>query len=133
LIRLPFLAPVVPPHAFCLTPEGVTYARVRFGEPAGSSKDGHRRPFACHRLAQPRRSSSSARDSRQGPISSVTFRGIAKARSVAKIVSLKPGCRLAGTGRPYGGVQFVRSLVELSGLQNLELFPKLPITVRWHN
>jgi hypothetical protein len=41
LIKLPFLAPVVPPHAFCLTPEGVTYARVRFEEPAGFEEARH--------------------------------------------------------------------------------------------
>jgi hypothetical protein len=31
-MKLPFLAPVVPPHVFCLLEDGVTYARVR-GEP----------------------------------------------------------------------------------------------------
>jgi hypothetical protein len=28
-VKVPFLAPVVPPHVFCLLDEGVTYARVR--------------------------------------------------------------------------------------------------------
>jgi len=28
-VRIPLLAPVVPPHVFCLTAEGVTYAHVR--------------------------------------------------------------------------------------------------------
>jgi len=41
LIKLPFLAPVVPPHVFCLQPEGVTYARVRFDEPAGFEEARH--------------------------------------------------------------------------------------------
>jgi len=34
-IRVPFLQSVVAPHVFCLLPEGVTYARVRAGDPAG--------------------------------------------------------------------------------------------------
>ncbi|HTR05041.1 MAG TPA: hypothetical protein VMN82_17790 [Thermoanaerobaculia bacterium] len=34
-MRLPFLAPVVPPHVFCLLDEGVTYARVRDAAPEG--------------------------------------------------------------------------------------------------
>jgi len=34
-MKLPFLGPVVPPHVFCLLPEGVTYAQVRREEPAG--------------------------------------------------------------------------------------------------
>jgi len=41
LIRLPFLQPVVPPHVFCLLPEGVTYARVRSEEPAGFEEARH--------------------------------------------------------------------------------------------
>jgi hypothetical protein len=39
LIKLPFLAPVVPPHVFCLQLRGVTYARVRFEEPAGFERE----------------------------------------------------------------------------------------------
>jgi hypothetical protein len=34
-MKLPFLGPVVPPHVFCLLPEGVTYAQVRREPPAG--------------------------------------------------------------------------------------------------
>ena len=34
MIKLPFLAPVVPPHVFCLLEDGVTYARIR-RDPAG--------------------------------------------------------------------------------------------------
>jgi hypothetical protein len=41
LIRLPFFQPVVPPHVFCLLPEGVTYARVRRAEPAGFEEARH--------------------------------------------------------------------------------------------
>ncbi len=41
MIRLPFLAPVVPPHVFCLLPDGVTYARVRFDEPGGFEEARH--------------------------------------------------------------------------------------------
>jgi hypothetical protein len=40
LISLPFLKPVVPPHVFCLLPEGVTYARVR-RDPAGFQEARH--------------------------------------------------------------------------------------------
>lgn len=40
-MKLPFLAPVVPPHVFCLLDEGVTYARVREGEPAGFAEARH--------------------------------------------------------------------------------------------
>jgi hypothetical protein len=40
-IRLPFLRPVVPPHVFCLLPDGVTYARVRRDEPAGFEEARH--------------------------------------------------------------------------------------------
>jgi hypothetical protein len=40
LIRLPFLQPVVPPHVFCLLPEGVTYGRVR-RDPAGFEEARH--------------------------------------------------------------------------------------------
>jgi hypothetical protein len=41
LIKLPFLQPVVPPHVFCLLPEGVTYARVRFDDPGGFEEARH--------------------------------------------------------------------------------------------
>ena len=34
-MKIPFLAPVVPPHVFCLLDGGVTYARVREDSPAG--------------------------------------------------------------------------------------------------
>jgi len=34
-IRVPFLQSVAAPHVFCLLPEGVTYARIRAGDPAG--------------------------------------------------------------------------------------------------
>ncbi|HSS44498.1 MAG TPA: hypothetical protein VLO07_04070 [Thermoanaerobaculia bacterium] len=34
-MKLPFLGPVVPPHVFCLRPEGVTYASVRREPPSG--------------------------------------------------------------------------------------------------
>lgn len=34
-MKLPFLGSVVPPHVFCLLPEGVTYAQVRREPPAG--------------------------------------------------------------------------------------------------
>src|ERR1700693_640550 len=34
-MKIPFLGPVVPPHVFCLLPEGVTYAQVRREPPAG--------------------------------------------------------------------------------------------------
>ena len=34
-MKLPFLGPVVPPHVFCLLPEGVTYAQIRREPPAG--------------------------------------------------------------------------------------------------
>ncbi len=40
MISLPFLKPVVPPHVFCLLPEGVTYARVR-RDPAGFQQARH--------------------------------------------------------------------------------------------
>jgi Tfp pilus assembly PilM family ATPase len=40
-IEVPFLRPVVPPHVFCLLPEGVTYARVRAGDPAGFEEVRH--------------------------------------------------------------------------------------------
>ncbi len=42
-MRIPWLRPVVPPHVFCLTAEGVTYARVRREEPVGFAEA---RPFA---------------------------------------------------------------------------------------
>ncbi|HYK42763.1 MAG TPA: hypothetical protein VE007_10275 [Thermoanaerobaculia bacterium] len=34
-MKIPFLRPVVPPDVFCLLPEGITYACVRRGPPAG--------------------------------------------------------------------------------------------------
>jgi len=34
-VKLPFLGPVVAPHVFCLTPEGVSYASVRREPPTG--------------------------------------------------------------------------------------------------
>src|SRR5262245_38145902 len=34
-MKLPFLRPVVPPHVFSLSSDGVTYARVRRERPAG--------------------------------------------------------------------------------------------------
>lgn len=40
-MKIPFLEPVVPPHVFCLLDEGVTYARVREGEPAGFAEARH--------------------------------------------------------------------------------------------
>ncbi|HEY2796308.1 MAG TPA: hypothetical protein VGK26_00335 [Thermoanaerobaculia bacterium] len=39
-MKLPFLAPVVPPHVFCLLEDGVTYARVR-RDPAGFEEARH--------------------------------------------------------------------------------------------
>lgn len=42
-MKLPFLGPVVPPHVFCLLPEGVTYASVRREPPCGFAQV---RPFA---------------------------------------------------------------------------------------
>ena len=39
-MRLPFLAPVVPPHVFCLLEDGVTYARIR-RDPAGFEEARH--------------------------------------------------------------------------------------------
>jgi hypothetical protein len=36
-MRLPFFGPVVPPHVFCLRPDGVTYASARREPPAGIS------------------------------------------------------------------------------------------------
>ena len=41
MTKLPFLASVVPPHVFCLLPEGVTYARVRFEAPGGFEEARH--------------------------------------------------------------------------------------------
>ena len=41
MIRVPFLQPVVPPHVFCLLPEGVTYARVRREDPPGFEEARH--------------------------------------------------------------------------------------------
>ena len=41
MIRIPFLKPVVPPHVFCLLPEGVTYACVRRDDPAGFEEARH--------------------------------------------------------------------------------------------
>ncbi len=40
-MNLPFLGSVVPPHVFCLLDEGVTYARVRQGAPAGFAEARH--------------------------------------------------------------------------------------------
>jgi hypothetical protein len=40
-LKIPFLAPVVPPHVFCLLDEGVTYARAREGKPAGFAEARH--------------------------------------------------------------------------------------------
>jgi hypothetical protein len=40
-VKLPFLAPVVPPHVFCLLDEGVTYARLRDEKPAGFAEARH--------------------------------------------------------------------------------------------
>ncbi len=40
-MKIPFLGPVVPPHVFCLTDDGVTYARVRREEPAGFEEARH--------------------------------------------------------------------------------------------
>ena len=40
MIRLPLLQPVVPPHVFCLLPEGLTYARVS-RDPAGFEEVRH--------------------------------------------------------------------------------------------
>ena len=40
-MRVPFLAPVVPPHVFCLLEEGLTYARVRCDSPPGFEEARH--------------------------------------------------------------------------------------------
>jgi hypothetical protein len=40
-MKLPFLAPVVPPHVFCLLDDGVTYARVRRDSPPGFEEVRH--------------------------------------------------------------------------------------------
>jgi hypothetical protein len=40
-VKLPLLKSVVPPHVFCLLDEGVTYARVREGAPAGFAEARH--------------------------------------------------------------------------------------------
>ena len=40
MIKLPFLQSVVPPHVFCLLPDGLTYARVS-REPAGFEEVRH--------------------------------------------------------------------------------------------
>ena len=40
-MKIPFLGPVVPPHVFCLLDEGVTYARVREGQPRGFAEARH--------------------------------------------------------------------------------------------
>ena len=49
-MKLPFLHSVVPPHVFCLLEEGVTYGRVRAGNPSGFEESRHFRypagPFA---------------------------------------------------------------------------------------
>jgi hypothetical protein len=42
-MNLPFLRPVVPPHVFCLQPEGITYLRVRSEPPAGFADVRHAR------------------------------------------------------------------------------------------
>ncbi len=52
-IRVPFLQPVVAPHVFCLLPEGVTYARVRAGDPAGFEEARHFRYPAGSTAAGP--------------------------------------------------------------------------------
>jgi hypothetical protein len=40
-VRIPFLAPVVPPHVFCLLEDGLTYARVRRDAPPGFEEARH--------------------------------------------------------------------------------------------
>ncbi len=40
-MKIPFLAPVVPPHVFCLLDDGVTYARLRGEAPAGFAETRH--------------------------------------------------------------------------------------------
>ncbi|HEX4439041.1 MAG TPA: hypothetical protein VH854_03160 [Thermoanaerobaculia bacterium] len=40
-MKLPFFGSVAPPHVFCLLDEGVTYARVRPGSPAGFEESRH--------------------------------------------------------------------------------------------
>ncbi len=52
-IRVPFLKPVVAPHVFCLLPEGVTYARVRSGNPPGFEEVRHFRYPAGSAVAGP--------------------------------------------------------------------------------
>lgn len=52
-IRVPFLQPVVAPHAFCLLSEGVTYARMRSGDPAGFEEVRHFRYPAGSAVAGP--------------------------------------------------------------------------------
>jgi hypothetical protein len=42
-MKLPFLRAVVPPHVFCLQPEGITYLRVRSEPPVGFADVRHAR------------------------------------------------------------------------------------------
>jgi len=55
-LKLPFLNSVVPPHVFSLLEEGVTYARVRAGNPSGFEESRHFRypagPFAAGSVAR---------------------------------------------------------------------------------
>lgn len=41
MMKIPFVRPVVPPHVFCLLPEGVTYANVRRDAPRGFAQSRH--------------------------------------------------------------------------------------------
>jgi Tfp pilus assembly PilM family ATPase len=40
-MKIPLLRPVVPPHVFCLLPEGITYASVRRDPPRGFAQSRH--------------------------------------------------------------------------------------------
>jgi hypothetical protein len=40
-VKIPFFAPVIPPHAFCLQAQGVTYASVRREPPVGFAQSRH--------------------------------------------------------------------------------------------
>lgn len=40
-MKIPFLKSVVPPHVFCLLEDGVTYGRVRAGNPSGFEESRH--------------------------------------------------------------------------------------------
>jgi hypothetical protein len=51
-VKIPFLKPVVPLHAFCLLEEGVTYARVRDEAPEGFAESRHFR-YPAGSLAGP--------------------------------------------------------------------------------